>query len=86
MRFSESDIQRAREYPLANLLTLKQGRQQKVRCPFHGGGKERTPSLTIYRNGGYHCFGCGKNGNNSIDFIMHLGMNFNQAVEYLLKL
>lgn len=46
-------------------------------CPFH---RERTPSLKLYPDGGWHCFGCGKGGS-SIDFVMALfDLNFRQAV------
>lgn len=39
-----------------------------VRCPFHA---ERTASLKLYPDGGFHCFGCGAGGS-SIDFVMKL--------------
>jgi len=29
------------------------------RCPFHA---EETPSFTVYEDGHFHCFGCGKHG------------------------
>src|SRR5207249_3089965 len=29
-------------------------------CPFHAG--DNTPSLTVYPDGHYHCFGCGAHG------------------------
>lgn len=46
-------------------------------CPFHG---ERTPSLKLYPDGGWHCFGCHKGGS-CIDFAMALfGLDFRQAV------
>lgn len=46
-------------------------------CPFHS---ERTPSLKLYPDGGWHCFGCGKGGS-SIDFVMALfDLDFRQAV------
>ena len=47
-------------------------------CPFHG---EKNPSLKIYpKNGGWHCFGCGRGGS-VIDFVMeHEGCNFPTAV------
>lgn len=46
-------------------------------CPFHG---ERTASLKLFPDGGWHCFGCGKGGS-SIDFVMELfGLEFRQAV------
>jgi hypothetical protein len=40
------------------------GRDHKIRCPFHGGGEERTPSLHVYPDPerGWTCFGCGKGG------------------------
>lgn len=35
----------------------------KVRCPWHGNGKEKDPSLALYDDArGFHCFGCGKSG------------------------
>jgi DNA primase len=44
----------------------------KLRCPFHGGGAERTPSLVIYEPGrGWHCFGCGR-GSDAVDFVSEL--------------
>lgn len=49
-------------------------------CPFHN---ERTPSLKLYPDGGWHCFGCGKGGS-SIDFVMGLyGLDFRQAMVWL---
>ena len=34
-----------------------------VRCPFHSGGYERTPSLAIVpQRGVWYCYGCGKGG------------------------
>lgn len=45
-------------------------------CPFHS---ERTPSLKLYNDGGWHCFGCGRGGS-SIDFVMELfGLDFRRA-------
>lgn len=38
-------------------------RDGKIRCPFHGGGDERTPSLQVYPDGGgWFCFGCNAGG------------------------
>lgn len=45
-------------------------------CPFHS---ERTPSLKLFPDGGWKCFGCGKGGS-SIDFVMELfNLDFRQA-------
>src|SRR5262245_19677909 len=36
------------------------GRNLKGLCPFHS---EKTPSFVVYpKDGSYHCFGCGANG------------------------
>lgn len=44
------------------------GNDAWIRCPFHGGGHERTPSCRInlikgkYPAGFFYCYGCGKHG------------------------
>lgn len=54
--------------PPAQYITALTGmspdRGGKVRCPFHSGGQERTPSLHVYANpsDGWHCYGCGRGG------------------------
>lgn len=46
-------------------------------CPFH---HEKTPSLKIFPDNHWHCFGCGKGGS-VIDFVMELfGLRFPDAV------
>lgn len=39
-------------------------RRGYARCPFHGGGQERTPSLRAWADPerGWHCFGCNRGG------------------------
>jgi len=43
----------------------------KCRCPFHGNGKERTPSLQVYPPFQWACFGC-ERGGSIYDFASHL--------------
>ena len=39
------------------------GRSRKIRCPLHGAGQERIPSLHVYPNGrGWYCHACGQGG------------------------
>ncbi len=45
------------------------GKNHKVRCPFHAGGNERSPSLTIWPDGGWYCFSCRTAGRGGVDFI-----------------
>ena len=67
------DIERAKEFPITNLVTPNRG--GFILCPFH---HEKTPSCKIYEeNNHWHCFGCGAGGDvidlvmqeNDIDFI-----------------
>lgn len=53
----------AREVAEAN--GLHPNRSGYVSCPFHN---ERTPSLKLYDDGTWYCFGCGKGGS-SIDLM-----------------
>ena len=55
-----------------------------AKCPFHGGGNERTPSFAINeKDGFYHCFSCGESGD-MFTFIMKMEhLTFPEAVEYL---
>lgn len=48
-------------------------------CPFHS---EKTASLKVYDGDkGWHCFGCGENGD-SISFVMkYFGLSFRDAIK-----
>lgn len=48
------------------------GERMVVRCLFH---KEKTPSMVLYpRDGGFHCFGCGKSGDATALYQQALGL------------
>src|SRR5918997_1116280 len=57
------------------------GRNLKGLCPFHG---EKTPSFVVYpKDGSFHCFGCGQNGD-IFGFLMKTeGLDFRGALEKL---
>ncbi|HET9494226.1 MAG TPA: DNA primase [Chloroflexia bacterium] len=57
------------------------GRNLKGLCPFHS---EKTPSFVVYpKDGSYHCFGCGANGD-IFNFLMKTeGLDFRGALEKL---
>lgn len=78
----KEQIEYARQIPIHSILAIpKRGRNVSVRCVFH---QDRTPSLVLYADGGYNCFGCGANGQNAIDFVMGMGYTFYEALQYLL--
>ncbi len=56
-------------YDLANMIEQEIGQQvsygKKIHCPFH---QDDTPSMVVYQDGRFHCFGCGKRGD-LFDFL-----------------
>lgn len=83
-RITEADIDRAKEYPLDQLITQRlqrAGRDFVCQCPFH---EERTPSFHIYtKNNRYFCFGCGKYGDAITYVIEAEKIEFVEAVRRL---
>lgn len=54
----------------ATLYGYTPNRAGFIRCPFHGGGNEKTPSCKIYADHWY-CYGC-KTGGDVIKFVARL--------------
>lgn len=74
---SPEQIERARNYPLKDLLHTN---KTITNCPFHD---DRTASLNI-KNNFYHCHGCDVSGD-TIDFLMERdGLTFKEAVMKLI--
>jgi DNA primase len=68
----------AAEYVLA-LTGRRPNRQGKVLCPLH---QERHPSLHLYRDGTFYCYGCCRGGS-IIDFAAALWGCGTRGVEFL---
>jgi DNA primase len=86
MPITDQDIALAKQLTITNYYTDKlqhTGKRAKGNCPFH---KEKTGSFTIYTDqNSWYCFGCAEGGS-VVDYIMKLlGLNFLQAVKFLLK-
>lgn len=83
-RITEADIQRAREVPIASLISSKvrrTGKTSTANCPLH---EDRSPSFVIYpETNSCWCFGC-QQGGDSIAFtkLLH-NLSFIEAVKYL---
>jgi DNA primase len=56
------------------------------RCPFHGGGQEKTPSFKVDPDlKMYHCFGCNKGGS-VISFVMEMEkLTYPEAIKSLAR-
>jgi DNA primase len=62
------------------------GNSKWVKCPFHGGGTERTASCKIDdERGTYYCFGCHESGDIFSLVMKKEGLDFSAAVETLAK-
>jgi DNA primase len=64
----------------------KRGGRYWGRCPFHGGGQERTPSFTVDTDQKlYYCFGCSKGGR-IVDFVMEMDkVSYPDAIKNLAR-
>jgi len=64
----------------------KKGGRFWGRCPFHGGGQEKTPSFKVDPDlKMYHCFGCGKGGS-IINFVMEMDkLTYPEAIKSLAR-
>jgi len=63
------------------LELIPSGPTFKARCPFHKGGEERTPSLSIDdRTGYWKCFSCQEGGDVFRFLMLSEGMEFREAL------
>ncbi len=77
---TDAEIQRAREYPIKNLVKMK-GRN--TLCLWHN---DRKPSMHIYKDNHGYCFACNKYAD-PIEFVQKMnGLDFLGAVRYLNKI
>ena len=56
----------------------------KITCPFHSGGQEKTPSLHLYPDGGWYCFGSCQEGGDVISLVGRLihGNSYDKSSHY----
>lgn len=80
---TNNELAKIRKIKITTVLGIADtGRRISIRCPVHN---EKSPSMVIYPDGSYYCYGCRANGQNAIDLLMALGASFNEAVEELSK-
>lgn len=82
-QLNPQELNKIREIRIHSILGIRDdGRRIMIRCPFH---KDRTASFVLYIDNSFNCFGCGKNGQNAIDFTMALDYSFEDACLELMK-
>ena len=80
------NIDLAKSQPIEGLYSFEKARRNRNHiislCPFHN---EDTPSFYVYLDDNkFHCYGCQAHGD-AIDFVMKVsGLNFVEAVKYLI--
>lgn len=75
----EINIQRAKEYPIHQLLNT-QGRKGNISCPFH---PDKKPSFEIKKTNKFNCYSCGEYGD-VIDLYRKLhNVSLQEAVKAL---
>jgi len=82
-RLTESQIQQASEIDCSIFFdkVKRSGNNKIIKCIFH---TENTPSMVLFKDKGFHCFGCQKHGT-AIDIAMELyHLDFVAAVRKLL--
>ena len=80
---TSNELDKLRSIRIHTILGLANGdRRVSIRCCFHN---DRTPSLVLYPDNSYHCFACGENGQNVIDFLIATGASFTEVIEELKK-
>lgn len=74
-------IARAKSTPLIQIYSFVR-RGTSYICPIHA---DKDPSLHIYKDNTWHCFGCNKGGD-TIDFVQAMfNIGFYEAVKYITK-
>jgi DNA primase len=75
-------VGQAKQVPLEKFIDIKkEGSPKMAICPFHD---DTDPSLAVYDNNTYYCFGCGTSGD-VIKYIQKTrDLDFINAVKFLL--
>lgn len=72
---------KARDHPIHDLLGVPRGRRRvQLCCPFpdHDDG---TPSFSLFDDNGYKCYGCGKQGHGTVDFLVDMGYSKKDIID-----
>lgn len=82
-KYDKYYLDKIRAVQIHRLLGIENnGRRIPIRCPIHN---ERTPSMVIYQDNSFYCYGCQAHGNNALDLLLKMGISFNEAVKELDK-
>jgi DNA primase len=80
-KLNEEELNQIRDVSIHRVLNMANNtRRVSIRCPFHN---DASPSLVLYPDNSYHCYGCCKHGRGAIDFVMGLGYSFTDAINEL---
>src|SRR5580765_4021455 len=78
----QNDGNLLRSYVERQVRLRKDGRNWKGLCPFHN---EKDSSFTVYEDGHFHCYGCGKRGT-VFDYVaFQHGIQIPEAIELVAR-
>ena len=83
-RLKEEELQRLRDVSIHSILGIpNRGRKINMDCPFHN--EATIGAFWLYPDNTFHCFSCSAHGNNAVDWVTSLGMNFEDGLLELIK-
>lgn len=83
-RLKEEELQRLRDVSIHSMLGISNnGRKLSIDCPFHN--EATSGGFWLYPDNTFHCFSCLAHGNNAVDWVTSLGMNFEDGLLELVK-
>jgi DNA primase len=72
---------KARSKSIHELLGIACNRRRiQICCPFPD-HNDSSPSFSLFEDNGFKCYGCGKQGNGAVDFLIHMGFDKKQILE-----
>lgn len=80
-KLTNEELDMVRSIRIHKILGLHDnGRRVSMPCPIHHG---KNNNFNLYKDNSYHCFKCGANGRNAIDFVQALGYSFQESLQEL---
>jgi len=77
------EIEELRAIPITKILGIQHAsRRLAMQCPMPN-HNDKSPSFVLYPDNSFHCYGCGANGQNAIDFAVALGHSVKEAIREL---
>lgn len=79
----DRELEELRAIPISQIIGIQHtNRRRAMQCPLPN-HNDKSPSFVLYPDNSFHCYGCGANGQNAVDFAVALGYSFRDALREL---